>query len=58
MKSNALQIAIGAALIGAGAAAVQVSGAIWSNLDYIAEVAGAFGLICGLASAGLNRLSK
>jgi hypothetical protein len=55
-------IAIGGALLGAGAASFQVTGQWFSSLSAIAEhwpyvlsVAVVFGLVCGVASAALNR---
>jgi hypothetical protein len=55
-------IAIGAALVGAGAASFQVTGQWFSSLSTIAEhwpyvltVAAVFGVVCGIASVVLNR---
>jgi hypothetical protein len=59
---NTSIIAIGAALLGAGAASFQVTGQWFSSLSaitehwqYVVGVAVVFGLVCGVASAALNR---
>jgi hypothetical protein len=65
VKFNTPLIILGAGLIGAGAASAQVTGdwfsgpsEIWPHMKYVAVVFGAFGVICGLASAGLNSVAK
>ncbi len=64
-KWNTPLVAGGAAILGAGFAAYQVTGnwfstpsEIATHIWYIAAVAAAFGIVCGLASALMNRWAK
>ena len=64
-KWNTPLIAIGVALLGAGAASYQATGewisspeAVLPHVGYIITVAMAFGVICGVASAIFNRSAR
>jgi len=64
-KWNTPLITVGGALVGAAAASYQATGqwvsspdAVVPHIGYIVIVGAAFGIICGVASAALNRSLK
>jgi len=64
-KWNTPLIAVGGAFMGAAAASYQATGewrsspeAVLPHVGYIAIVAVAFGVICGVASAMFNRSAR